>query len=67
MHLSFYKRPLVILLIVYTLVLALFLKTPKTDNSFLNFTQTPLSLQGEVVILLTTSTNVLYENEEILF
>ncbi|MBQ6224198.1 MAG: ComEC/Rec2 family competence protein, partial [Campylobacter sp.] len=49
MHLSFYKRPLVILLIVYTLVLALFLKTPKTDNSFLNFTQTPLSLQGEVV------------------
>ncbi len=49
MHISFYKRPLVIFLVVYCLILALFLKAPKTDNSFENFANTPLSLQGEVV------------------
>lgn len=49
MHISFYKRPLVIFLVVYCLILALFLKAPKTDNSFENFANAPLSLQGEVV------------------
>ena len=49
MHISFYKRPLVILLIIYCLVLALFLKTPKPDNSFDEFKNTSLSLQGEVL------------------
>ena len=49
MHISFYKRPFVILLIIYCLVLALFLKAPKADNSFDDFKNIPLSLQGEVV------------------
>ena len=49
MHISFYKRPLVILFVIYCLVLALFLKAPKTDNSFADFKDIPLSLQGEVV------------------
>ncbi len=49
MHISFYKRPLVILLVIYCLLLALFLKAPKPDNSFENIKNTSLSLQGEVV------------------
>ena len=49
MHISFYKRPLVILLIIYCLLLALFLKAPKQDNFFENLEKLPLSLQGEVV------------------
>lgn len=49
MHTSFYKRPLVILLILYCLALTFFLKVPKTDNSFESFEKMPLSLQGEVV------------------
>ena len=49
MHISFYKRPLVILLLIYCLALALFLKAPKEDNSFDEFKNISLSLQGEVV------------------
>lgn len=49
MHISFYKRPLVILLIIYCLFLAFFLKAPKIDNYFENFKDTLLSLEGEVV------------------
>ena len=49
MHISFYKRFLVILLFVYVLFLAFFLKTPKIDNSLDKFNKIPLTLQGEVV------------------
>lgn len=49
MHISFYKRPLVILLIIYCLFLALFLKEPKTENSFEKIKNIPLFLQGEVI------------------
>lgn len=49
MDISFYRRPLVIFLIIYSLFLAFFLKAPKTDNSFEKFENIPLSLQGAVV------------------
>ncbi len=49
MHISFYKRTLVILLIIYCLILVLFLKEPKADDSFENFANAPISLQGEVI------------------
>jgi ComEC/Rec2-related protein len=49
MHISFYKRWLVILLALYALSLAFFLKAPKGENSLEHFTDIPLFLKGEVV------------------
>ncbi len=48
MHISFYKRWAVILLAIYALSLAFFLKAPKEDDSFKQFADIPLSLKGEV-------------------
>ena len=50
MHISFYKRPLVILLILYCLFLALFLKTPEIEKFFDTSSKEPLlALQGEII------------------
>ena len=49
MHISFYKRFLVILLALYSLSLALFLKSPKFDNTFEAIEKIPLSLSGKVI------------------
>jgi len=50
MHISFYKRPLAIFLAVFCLFLALFLKTPKTENYFNYSAKAPsIYLNGEVV------------------
>ena len=49
MHISFYKRPRVILFVLYALVLAIFLNAPKQENSFEQFADVPLSLKGEVI------------------
>ena len=50
MHISFYKRPLVILLAVFSLFLALFLKAPKSENYFNYSAKAPsIYLNGEVV------------------
>lgn len=50
MHISFYKRPLVILLAVFCLFLALFLKAPKSENYFNYSAKAPLIyLNGEVI------------------
>ena len=50
MHISFYKRPLVILLILYCLFLALFLKTPEIEKFFdTSSKESLLALQGEII------------------
>lgn len=49
MHISFYKRWAVVLLIFYILFLGFFLKAPEVDNSFDKLKNVSLSLEGEVV------------------